>query len=272
MSVLDAALLRRSLGDELTSRLEKIDVFGSMASTNSFLLTAPPPAAGNIRVVIADHQTAGRGRLGKRWLSPPGSGICLSIAYTFAAQPARLPVLTLALGVGVVHALGDLDVTGVSLKWPNDIVAQDRKLGGILTEVQSRPGAVVTVITGIGLNVALPAEADVGAECGGALRPVDLQTIAKALPAREVIGAALIGALYAASATFDAQGFAAFAPSWKRYDWLLGRHIVVEQSDRDIAGIAAGVDAEGALLVDTATDRIRVTSGSILLAERKDLQ
>jgi len=155
MSRLDVTEVQRPLTELANSRLDKLEAFSSIASTNTYLLAQPAPAVGRYRVAIADHQTSGRGRHNRRWLSAPGSGLCLSLSYTFAKTPEQLPGLTLAIGVGVVGALQHLEVDGVSLKWPNDIVALDGKLGGILTEVQSGFSDGATVVTGIGLNVCI---------------------------------------------------------------------------------------------------------------------
>jgi BirA family biotin operon repressor/biotin-[acetyl-CoA-carboxylase] ligase len=136
--------------------LEILEVFSEIESTNSYLLDQPAPPPGRFRVAVADYQTAGRGRMDRTWHSPPSSGLCLSMAYTFRQVPAKLPGLTLALGIGAVEALRRLGISGIGLKWPNDIIAHDGKLGGILTEVRNSASDSVTVVAGIGLNVDLP--------------------------------------------------------------------------------------------------------------------
>jgi len=266
MSSLDAALIRRSLSENPASRLDDLELFASIDSTNTYLLAQPSPDAGRHRVAISDFQTMGRGRHDRRWLSPPGSGLCLSLAYTFAKRPEQLPGLTLALGLGVVGAMGQLHIEGVSLKWPNDLVALDGKLGGLLTEIQPRKGDGVTAVAGIGLNIDLPERPDFAVESDWALRAVDLKSITAEHPCREVIAAAIIETLYATMARFEEQGFAGFAEDWRRHDWLHGREITVDMQNRRITGIAAGVDADGALFVDTGDERVRVLSGSIVMA------
>ena len=265
MSQLDARLIWRSLAEASVARLDELEVFTSIASTNTHLLAQAPPQPGRFRVALADHQTSGRGRQNRRWFSPPGAGLCLSFAYTFPDQPRQLPALTLAIGVGVVDALRSLDIEGVSLKWPNDVVAMDGKLGGVLTEVQSGHGDGVTVVTGVGLNIDLSGNPDFGRESGWADHAVDLKSVQPGHPEREVIAATLIGSLHVVMATFETQGFAAFAAEWRDNDWLRDREITVEQEDGEVTGIAVGVDAEGALLVDTGTETARIITGSIRL-------
>ncbi len=193
--------------------------------------------------------------------------MCLSLAYTFTKPPKHLPSLTLAIGIGVVGALQKLKIEGTSLKWPNDIVALDGKLGGILTEVQSRAADNVTVVTGIGLNIELPDGAVIGMNSEWAHRAIDVSSVVEKVPARELIAAGMIDAMAAVMSKFESLGFAGFSEDWVQYDWLKGRDVIVDVPDGQIAGIAAGVDADGALLVDTGNEKARVVSGSIVAAE-----
>ena len=153
--MLDADQVRGPLSEALDGRLEALDVFDEIESTNSYLLAEPAPAAGCIRVALADHQTAGRGRRGRRWVSPPAACICLSLSYTFTTPPRDFPAATIAVGIGVARSLESLGLRGVGLKWPNDVVIRDGKLGGILTEVHTSGPGLLTVVVGVGINVDL---------------------------------------------------------------------------------------------------------------------
>lgn len=247
-------------------QLDELELFGSIASTNTYLMSRPPPAAGRFRVAVADHQTSGRGRHYRRWLSPPGAGLYLSFAYSFAEPPENVPSLTLAIGVSVVDALQDLGIGGVSLKWPNDIVALDGKLGGILTELQSRPTSSVTIVTGIGLNMALPDDVERKIESDWAARTVDLSMICDSLPETSEIVATLLQHLHASMRKFESCGFDSFAEHWSAYDWLSTRTVIVDQPGQQVLGVASGVDKDGALLVETDDGTIRVVSGSVMIA------
>lgn len=266
MSQLDAALIRRSLAAESSAQLDELELFESVASTNSYLLAQSSPRPDHFRVAIADYQTAGRGRHSRQWISPPGAGLYLSLAYTFDKQPEQVASLTLAIGVGIVAALQKMGVDNAKLKWPNDIVALDGKLGGILTELQPRSGDHATVITGIGLNIDLPDGIEDGIVSDWARQPVDLRSVVDVLPAHDVIAASVIDELHGVMRRFEALGLDAFADDWGRLDWLRDREISVGLPDRKIAGIAAGIDADGALLIDTGEGTTRVLSGSIVMA------
>ena len=152
MSTAAADSIRHALSDAAAVDIECLEVFPEIESTSSFLLAQPGPPAGKARVAMAEHQMSGRGRFGRRWISPPLSGLCMSMAYTFARKPSQLPGLTLAAGIAVIDALTGLTIEGVDLKWPNDLIARDRKLGGILTEARQNRADGTTVVIGIGVE------------------------------------------------------------------------------------------------------------------------
>ncbi len=258
MNALDPDNIRKPIAGMLGARLEILEVFAEIESTNSYLLDQPAPSPGRFRVALADYQTAGRGRLNRSWQSPPSSGLCLSIAYTFGKMRARLPGLTLALGIGVIDALERLNISGIRLKWPNDIIAHGGKLGGILTEVRKGSGTNVTVVTGIGLNVDLPDAMQVLEKPTLTNKIVDLKDCTNDPPSREKLSVAVIESLFDCMVRFESDGFAPFHDDWKKVDWLFGRQIIVDQSDGRCAGIADGVDDDGALMVRTDQDRRRV--------------
>lgn len=267
MQSLDAELIRRSLKKAGNARLEELEVFAEIDSTNAYLMRENGPAPGELRVAVTDNQTAGRGRHGRSWQSPKGSGLCLSVAFRFASLPRNLPALTLATGLAVIESLNNLDIQGVSLKWPNDLVAKDGKLGGILTEAQTQRGSTVVVVTGVGLNIDLGAHADLVVETDWARRIVDLQSCVATLPDRNVLTAMLIGSLGETFVHYERAGFPPFHRRWPAHDWLLGRAVTTSAAASPVIGIAAGVAEDGALLIDTVTDgRQRITSGSVLLA------
>jgi BirA family biotin operon repressor/biotin-[acetyl-CoA-carboxylase] ligase len=263
MSNIDAAAIRAALNTAILSRMMQLDVFPEIDSTNAWLLSQPAPQSGRHRVAIANHQTAGRGRGGRRWVSAPGSSLCLSIAYTFRVKPGNLSALTLALGVAAVHALRDSGVHDVQLKWPNDIVAGDGKLGGMLAETHGRSAAGATVVLGIGLNLALPAEILASVESDWAQSPVDLHGILGRRVPREALSAAIINHVIDSLLTYEGRGFDAFVDAWRRYDWLRGRTVAVDLPGGEVRGTASGIDVDGALLVRHAARTTRVISGSI---------
>lgn len=264
---LKASDILKLLGEADRACLERLEAFESIGSTNTYLLGQPAPAPGRFRAAIADYQTEGRGQQGRRWIAPPGAAICLSVSGTFAQLPRDLPSLTLAVGVGVAAMLRTVGVEDVGLKWPNDVVARDGKLCGILTEVSARGATGCTVVIGVGLNVDLPS-AMVEAPAGRwASKITDLEECVGALPSNAQLAAGLLQCIVATFTRFERDGFAAFRDAWEEYDWLQWRRVSVPQAEETIEGRAVGVDADGALLVETASGRRRVFTGSVTIVD-----
>lgn len=199
--------------------------------------------------VFAEWQVAGRGRRGHRWLSPPASNVQVSCLKRFPAGYARLSGLSLAVGVAVAEALVDCGIARVGLKWPNDLVVDGAKLGGILVELGGDAARACHAIIGIGLNVRLP----------GAVRTtlgqevVDLAGLCHGdPPPRQRIAVALVARLVAALDLFAASGFGAFADAWAARDALAGRPVRVASGGGAFEGVALGVDRSGTLRVRCA--------------------
>jgi BirA family biotin operon repressor/biotin-[acetyl-CoA-carboxylase] ligase len=264
MSKLDPTDVTGALTAHTAAKLTELEVFASIDSTNTYLLTQPGPDTGRFKVAVADRQTAGRGRHDRRWISPPGSGLYMSLAYNFAAPPRQLSALTLALGVGIVRSLAALGTTGVQLKWPNDIVLADGKLGGILTEVHPSAGSGLTVVAGVGLNVEFSQPLEYANGDEPALPATDLAAALEPLPERAELAGSIVENLFDTLVRFEVQGLDEFASEWRSLDWLAGRKVIVDMPGARISGVASGIDTDGALIVDRADGPVRVVSGSIL--------
>lgn len=269
MSTIDADAVRDALGDGVLRRLVKLESFAAIESTNTYLMQQDSPRPGMLRVALTANQTAGRGRHGKTWQSPPGSGLALSTAYTFAAQPGNLPALTLVVGLAAISALEEVGVGGIQLKWPNDLIARNAKLAGILTEAQRRESGAVTIVSGIGINLDLGHGFALDAGSEPARPVIDLESLVPARPRIETIAAALINRFDDAFSRFASTGFCGSASGWAGRDWLLGRAVIVETARARIAGVGAGIDQDGALLVETDGTVQRVTSGTVAMAEER---
>lgn len=247
--------------------IESFDCFQKVGSTSTWLTNDVIPADGCCRVAIADEQMAGRGRRDNRWASPKGAGLWLSLAWTFEKLPERLPGLTLAIGIALAEALHELGAD-VGLKWPNDLIANDGKLGGILTEMQTQADRQRTVVVGVGINVDLPAAFLERIEAERGARVTDLKACLKPLPERTALAALVIGALIRSIRRFATEGLAAELETWQRYDWLAGKRVTVRQDGRPgVSGTAWGIDADGALLLRTSGHVQRVLSGSVELQD-----
>jgi BirA family biotin operon repressor/biotin-[acetyl-CoA-carboxylase] ligase len=226
------------------------------------LLREAPPA-GKLDVCVAEFQTDGRGRRGRRWSTPLGAGICLSVGWHFAAMPAELPALTLAVGVVVRRLLERVAGLTISLKWPNDLVVDERKLGGILLEIAAEAHGGAHVVVGVGLNLALPA-ALLKSLCDWPRGAIDLKTaLGCDPPPRAVLAGALVNELTALLVDYPTQGFAAYRTEWRSADFLRGRAVRLDEPTGRLFGTALGIDADGALLVETENGKRRVLAGDV---------
>ena len=263
IDLLDVESLRALLPPSVSARLGRFEVFTELGSTNRHLLEAAPPV-GKLDVCIAEFQTAGRGRRGRSWRAPLGAGVMLSVGWHFADMPAELSALTLAVGVVVRRVLKSVAGIDISLKWPNDLVFDERKLGGILLELSAEAQGGSHVVAGIGLNVALPAEL-LPTLCDWPRGAVDLKTALRGEPPpRGALVAALVNGLAELFASYPATGFGAYRGDWRDVDFLRGRVVRLDEASGPVAGTALGIDTDGALLIETAPGvRRRVVAGDV---------
>jgi BirA family biotin operon repressor/biotin-[acetyl-CoA-carboxylase] ligase len=267
LELLDEDRIGRGLTGGARERLASLELLRSVDSTNARLLAAGPPPPGRARLCIAEYQTAGRGRRGRKWVAPLGAGLCLSVAWRFVTPPPQLGALGLALGAGVAQVLHGLGLHAIRLKWPNDLVAGGAKLGGILTELQGEVDGPAHVVAGIGINVALPAAARAEIAVDGNPLVTDLRSLAEGgqAPGRNALAAAVASALVETLARFESGGFAAFRAAWSELDALAGAEVVVRSGERTQSGRARGVDHDGALLLESAGRIERVVAGEASL-------
>jgi BirA family biotin operon repressor/biotin-[acetyl-CoA-carboxylase] ligase len=264
----DADLNSEKISPGARDFLASIEWFDEIGSTSDYLMAQTAPAPGKSRVAIAKHQTAGRGRHGQQWHSSSTSSICLSMAHTFAREPDNLASVTLAVGASIVAALDDLGAEGVALKWPNDLMINDAKLGGILTERHQSKEECPTIVVGVGLNIDLRGDPQpfVGTSLNRAVG--DLAVCFKHLPVFDDIANLLIYSLRSALVGFESRGFSAFKEEWQSFDWLRGKTVHIAVADQLSIGICEGIDSDGALLLNTPEGMQRITSGSVSVHDR----
>ncbi len=258
---LDAAAVRAQLG--VRARGFQLELLDTCASTNTLLLERARGGAPSGSVIACELQSAGRGRRGNRWQSGLGGGLTFSLLWRFRQGAAGLAGLSLAAGVAVVRALASLDIEGVQLKWPNDLLHAGRKLGGILIELQGDAAGPSAAVIGIGINLRLhPAMRDAIAQ------PVtDLATIARQVPQRNHLLAATLIELRRVLEQFAEHGFAPLRQEWVSRHAHQGRLVTLSSGEgkSTVTGRAAGVAEDGALLLETARGLERCVSGELSL-------
>ena len=259
---LAALRIRKHLPEGVGERLSRLDVAWSTASTNTELVERPYPAQGRSEVLLAEFQTAGRGRRGRTWLAPPGGAVCLSLSWTFPQVPRDVGALSLAIGVSVLRALEALGIANIRLKWPNDVLVADKKLGGILIELRAEAAGPACVVVGIGLNVALGGELLEKIAATG-LQAIDLASVARAPVSRNALAGQLIENCIAGLVEFEQQGLRPFVEKWRDADALRGRQLAVHSGDEVVRGLARGIDLSGALLLETPQGLQKFYSGEV---------
>ena len=267
--LLDPDRIRSRIGADLLQHIARLDVFKELDSTNSHLIDAPAPSPGDLTAALAEFQHAGRGRRGRTWNMPPGSGIALSAGWSFAGTPDGLPALSLAAGVATRQVIEALTGCAPMLKWPNDLVWNHRKLGGILVETAPRNAGACHVVVGIGLNISMDNETlgNVGEHPDSA---IDLKRMTNARPPpRNDLAAGLIAGYFEMFRIFEESGFRPYYAPFREADYLRGRPVTVADGSDCLSGTAEGVDSRGALIVMTAGGTRRIVSGDVTLRSNR---
>jgi BirA family biotin operon repressor/biotin-[acetyl-CoA-carboxylase] ligase len=235
-----------------------VEVVPETGSTNADLLARAPALAAPV-LLVAENQTAGRGRAGRSWLSSSGGSLTFSLAWHFDGGPQRLAGLPLAVGVALAETLARLGVQ-VQLKWPNDLLKDGNKLAGILIETQAAPAGGTWTVIGVGLNLVMPDELE--EKIGRTVAAVPWL----AQMDRDALMAALLDGLATSLREFAGAGFGAFAARWNLRHAYQGQTVrIIDHGAVLHEGVAAGVDDGGRLLLDTDAGRITIVAGDVSL-------
>jgi BirA family biotin operon repressor/biotin-[acetyl-CoA-carboxylase] ligase len=263
MTIVDSLLNDQAILTELARLRQnrplfpiRLEILPEVDSTNRHALSQPEERG--IYVCLAEHQTAGRGRLGRQWVSPRGGGLYLSLKQTYQVNHYPITGLSIAIAVDIVKVLRHLGATAVGIKWPNDIWWQQRKLGGILLESRSSGGQIRDIVIGIGLNVTMPITAMKVIEQAW----VDLTTIGIKV-SRNELAALLITEGVRILAEYPQTGLTPWMADWQRFDLLKGQWVTLLTSTDRIGGIAQGIDESGALWLQTSTGLQRYEYGEV---------
>lgn len=235
-------------------------LYDTVESTNSLAKQLAKEGAPHGTVLIADRQTAGRGRMGRQFLSPAGQGIYLSVILRPDCEATQLMHLTCAVAVAMCDAVEKVAHVRPQVKWINDLILAERKVGGILTELSLDGDKVDFAVVGIGINC-LQSPADFPAELrqiAGSLSMAVSQSID-----REALAAAMVDALYAMSRELIS-GKEAYMARYRADCLTIGREVAVHTSSGVYAAVAEDVDAQGSLIVRPADGALRcVSSGEV---------
>ncbi|MGP3590125.1 bifunctional biotin--[acetyl-CoA-carboxylase] ligase/biotin operon repressor BirA [Vagococcus sp. WN89Y] len=194
---------------------------------------------------VAEYQQAGRGRRGRKWISPFGANLYISMYWRLEQGPAAAIGLSLVIGIVMAEVLRDLGAEGIRVKWPNDLYLQDRKLAGILVELTGKTGDAAQIVIGAGVNLAMRKVQAEDITQGW----INLQEAGVHID-RNMLVVRLITELRAALERFEQDGLAPFLSRWEVLDNFINRPVKLIIGEKEIFGISRGIDSQGALLLE----------------------
>ena len=242
------------------SRVEWVECIDS---TNEWAMQAAEAGAAPYAWFVADRQTAGRGRLGREWLSPPTCNLYTSCVLRPALAPAHAAQLSLAIAIAVHRAITACGISA-KIKWPNDVHVQGKKIAGILCELRADTDRIEALIAGIGINVGLlpsdfpPEVREIATSLHAEGAVVD-----RAVVDRTGVFVALAREMESVVQLLENRGFSALQDEWNAACALRGRFVEVLFGDHTVSGTVVGIDSDGYLLLEQAGDVVRIIAGDV---------
>jgi len=257
---LDIALIKNELSENSLTQLDFLPPFLTLDSTNQHLKNTKIELSKLIRICLSEHQTSGRGRRSKFWVSPLAGNIYLSLHTRLKIPLKQIGGLSLVVGISIIDGLKRLGIKGLAIKWPNDIYWKDKKLAGILIESTKMQENCVELIIGIGVNVDMP-ETD-AKEIDQAW--VDLKNITRSQMCRNKVIASIIDQLISNINKYQQCGLDTFMSRWQELDYLFEKNVVVKSPDgKEKIGKAIGVNEQGELLLELGNQIECIHAGDI---------
>ncbi len=246
LELLESEKILANISAQSRTQIAGMDILTVVDSTNRYLMAAASQGAPGGQLVLAEQQTEGRGRLGRTWVSPFGCNLYCSLLWRFNLAATGLSGLGIVIAVALSRAMS-VYAEGLKIKWPNDVLWQNKKLAGILLEMQGEANGPGAVVIGIGVNVRM---SDVTGR--GIDQPwTDLYTSGGKSISRNELAANIIEQVILAIQMFEKHGLSEFIDSWSERDLLNGQPVEINQSSGKISGIARGIDDTGALRVES---------------------
>jgi len=255
---LQLSVFDQNLDKQAQQQIHEIFFLDEVNSTNDYLLDMPAPDNDKAIICMAEHQFSGKGTKGRIWQSGPGTALIYSIAWTFKLQPGDLSALSLAIGVVAQQTLEQLNFPDIRLKWPNDLLVGNAKLGGIL--VETRPASDCTqVVAGIGINIKPLVNAE-SVDC----EIISLEQINNSASCSpNILGALLTNGLIDLFSNYPESKFNKWINAWHKLHAFQNKHVNIVKPDRSYQGLALGVDENGALLLETKNGLEKILSAEI---------
>ena len=251
------------ISSSVQQHISSFDVLQFVSSTNDVVAKNLAQQHQSGIICITEMQGAGRGRRGREWLSPPAGNFYGSVGWIFNDGFSVIEGLSLAVGVAIIKAVESVGANDLELKWPNDVLHQEKKLAGILIEMTGEVGGACQVVVGVGVNLQLPEVIK-----QQITQPVtDLYSICGHAVDRQKLTAAIISEIISLLSDYDKTGFSKWQNEWLRYDAFKNKPILITGMQDPLHGIAKGVDEHGNLLLETEGEMMKVYGGEVSLRQ-----
>lgn len=260
LELLDENVIRSQLDADSLALLKGLEVCQVVDSTNAYLLQKAVSGSPGGIACFAEYQQSGRGRRGRKWVSPFGSNIYLSLLWRFQEGAGRLGGLSLAVAVAVMRGLADCGLRNAGLKWPNDVLVNNKKLAGILLEVAGESNGPCHSVIGLGVNFDMPVQAsNVIDQPWTDIRSCGIST------GRNIVAGRILHHLLLAIPQYLHGGLDAFREEWLKWDLMTNHSVVVLQGEDKRYGVARGIDDRGLLLIEDEQGIHSFSSGEVSL-------
>lgn len=245
LELLDKQQIKSGLTSSVAEQISKLTLLTSIDSTNAYLLREEPSLG--VQVCFSEFQTAGRGRRGRQWASPFASNIYVSLKLSINSGVGAFEGISLAVGVAVARSLKQLGVSNLQLKWPNDVLWSDKKLGGILIEVVGDPSGMCHLVVGLGLNLKTTKSMALAID-----QPwIALDSILSESICRNLVASSLLDHIVPVLSNYEAQGFVSYRSEWESLNAHASQEVDLYMGATQKSGIVRGVNNVGALLLET---------------------
>lgn len=239
---------------------KEIHIFDEIDSTNNTAYLLGENASPEGTIVIAESQSSGKGRLGRRWFSIPGKSLSVSLLLRPEIEISTAPGLTLVIAVALSDTLHSFGIHSHRIKWPNDILVNNKKISGILTEMKAAAGKILFIIAGIGINTG-PVSTDI---------PDELKDIASSV--YDETGIDINRILFLQKFLFNIEsryneflqsGLENILTAWKQNSEIIGKMISVNMNQNIIEGRVSAINFDGSLTIETTAGHVTINSGEI---------
>ena len=269
LDLLNLKKIKRYIQKLSLEKIRKIEIFDQIGSTNDYLIELSSSNPDKICICLAEQQMKGKGRLGRRWFSPFGANIYLSVLYPFSKDMSELAGLSLVVATVVAETLSEIGIEkNIGLKWPNDVLWKNRKLAGILIEISGEAHGVNHVVIGIGLNIRMSKSIAKTID-----QPwVDIQEIKADVADRNKITGLLINKLIEKIEVFKKQGFLPFCKHFRKLDILVGQPVKIITVLGQINGVAQGIDEQGRFILKDQSGKRHIFSAGDISIRKKEIR